>query len=86
VQCYGQSLPYYAGRTLLLVDYRDEFDLGLRQDPAQGIATLAEFASRWRALSDGFAVMPMATRDRLAGEGLPMHEVAHSHDRVLVSR
>jgi 4-amino-4-deoxy-L-arabinose transferase-like glycosyltransferase len=86
VECYGQSLTFYARRTALLVHYRDELDLGLRQDPERGIATVEEFAVRWRALEAGFALMPAATHDRLLALGLPMREMARSSDRVLVSR
>jgi 4-amino-4-deoxy-L-arabinose transferase-like glycosyltransferase len=87
VQTYEQSLPFYLGRELILVDYRDEFALGERQDPGREIASLQEFAPRWRALSAGYALMPGATQERLAGEGLPMRELARFADRnVLVSR
>src|SRR5580692_4881439 len=58
VQAYEQSLPFYLRSTVVLVDYRDEFDLGLAQSPRLGIATLGQFADRWRALGGGFAVMP----------------------------
>jgi 4-amino-4-deoxy-L-arabinose transferase-like glycosyltransferase len=86
VECYGQSLTFYARRTAVLVHYRDELDLGLRQDPARGIASLEEFAARWRDLPAGFALMPLGIRDQLAATGLPMHELARSADRVLVAR
>jgi 4-amino-4-deoxy-L-arabinose transferase-like glycosyltransferase len=43
VQSYQQSLPFYLRQEVILVDYRDEFDLGLREDPRRGIATLQEF-------------------------------------------
>lgn len=86
VECYGQSLTFYARRTAVLVHYRDELDLGLRQDPARGIATLEEFAARWRDLAAGFALMPLVTYDKLSAIGLPMHELARSADRVLVAR
>ncbi len=87
VQTYEQSLPFYLGRELILVDYRDEFAFGLRQDPGRAIASLEEFAQRWTALRTGFAIMPSATRERLAAEGLPMRELARFADRnVLVSR
>ena len=86
VRCYGQSLTFYSRRLSVLVDYRDEFDLGLRQNPSRGIAGLGEFSARWRALDSGFAVMPFATRDELLAAGLPMRELARSPDRVLVSR
>jgi 4-amino-4-deoxy-L-arabinose transferase-like glycosyltransferase len=86
VQTYEQSLPFYLQRTVILVDYRDEFALGLSQDPSRGIATLDEFVSRWRALSEGIAVMPYATRYRLSAKGVPMRELARFPAQVLVSR
>ena len=87
VQNYQQSLPFYLKRTVTLVDYRDEFALGLRQAPDLGIATLAEFGVRWRSLSDGLALMPPGTRAHLADQGVPMREVACFTDRLcLMSR
>jgi 4-amino-4-deoxy-L-arabinose transferase-like glycosyltransferase len=86
VQSYQQSLPFYLRRPVILVDYRDEFDLGLTQDPQRGIATLRQFARVWQPLSGGFAVMPPGTRDRLAALGVPMRETARFPERVIVSR
>jgi 4-amino-4-deoxy-L-arabinose transferase-like glycosyltransferase len=86
VQAYEQSLPFYLRRTVVLVDYRDEFDLGLTQSPRLGIATLGEFADVWRPLDGGFAVMPPRTWVRLSALGLPMREIARVQDRVIVSR
>jgi len=86
VQSYQQSLPFYLQREVILVDYRDEFDLGLREDPQRGIATLLLFSRVWRAQDSGFAVMPPRTLDRLRAMGLPMHEFARFADRVMVDR
>ncbi|MFI4890459.1 MAG: glycosyltransferase family 39 protein [Steroidobacterales bacterium] len=87
VQNYQQSLPFYLQRTVILVDYRDEFALGLRQAGAPGIATLDEFAARWLTLDEGLAVMPRATRERLASAGVSMREVACFANRLcLMSR
>jgi 4-amino-4-deoxy-L-arabinose transferase-like glycosyltransferase len=86
VQAYQQSLVFYLQRPVVLVDYRDEFDLGLTQDPSRGIATLREFTEAWLPLSDGFAVMPPSSRDRLSGLGVPMREIARFPDRVILSR
>lgn len=86
VQCYDQSLPFYLKRSVVLVDYRDEFDFGLRLEPGRGIASLAEFSARWRVLDLGYAVMPPETRDRLVAAGVPMHELARFPQRVLISR
>ena len=86
VQSYQQSLPFYLRRPVVLVDYRDEFDLGLTQDPQRGIATLQQFADVWRPLRRGFAVLPPDTRDKLSVLGLPMREIARFPDRVIISR
>jgi len=86
VQSYQQSLPFYLRHPVTLVNYRDEFDLGLTQDPDRGIETLQQFSQVWRGLNAGFAVLPWRTRDRLAAQGLPMREIAHFPDRVIISR
>jgi 4-amino-4-deoxy-L-arabinose transferase-like glycosyltransferase len=86
VQLYEQSLPFYLNHATVLVDYRDEFSLGLDQDPIRGIATLQEFADRWRQLADGYAVMRPRTRDFLLAQQLPMREIARIRNRVVVSR
>jgi 4-amino-4-deoxy-L-arabinose transferase-like glycosyltransferase len=86
VQSYQQSLVFYLKRPVVLVDYRDEFDLGLTQDPQRGIATLRQFAEVWLPMSRGFAVVPLSTLDRLSALGLPMREIARFPDRVIISR
>jgi 4-amino-4-deoxy-L-arabinose transferase-like glycosyltransferase len=86
VQSYQQSLPFYLRRPVVLVDYRDEFDLGLTEHPERGIATLRGFAAVWLALPAGYAVLPLDTRDKLSAMGLSMREIARFPDRVIVSR
>jgi 4-amino-4-deoxy-L-arabinose transferase-like glycosyltransferase len=86
VQAYQQSLAFYLQRPLVLVDYRDEFDLGLSQDPELGIATLRQFAAVWQPIAQGLAVLPPQSRERLSELGLPMREVARFPDRVVISR
>jgi 4-amino-4-deoxy-L-arabinose transferase-like glycosyltransferase len=86
VQNYEQSFTFYLRRPVVLVDYRDEFALGLGQAPEHGIAKLEQFSSRWRSLDQGYALMPYFARERLSAQGLPMHEVARYPNTVLVSR
>jgi 4-amino-4-deoxy-L-arabinose transferase-like glycosyltransferase len=86
VQSYQQSLPFYLQRPVILVDYRDEFELGLTLDPRRGIATLRQFAEVWLPLNRAYAVMRPQTRDRLTVLGVPMREIARFPERVLVSR
>jgi 4-amino-4-deoxy-L-arabinose transferase-like glycosyltransferase len=86
VKSYQQSLPFYLRRPVILVDYRDEFDLGLTQQPERGIATLQQFAGVWLPLRSGYAVMTPGVRDELSALGLPMREMARFPGRVIVSR
>ncbi len=86
VQWYQQSLAFYLRRPVVLVDYRDEFDFGLSQDPRRGIATLPRFAQAWLSSDRSFAVMPPRAWDRLSAAGLPMREITRLQDRVIVSR
>jgi 4-amino-4-deoxy-L-arabinose transferase-like glycosyltransferase len=86
VQAYQQSLPFYLQRPVILVDYRDEFDLGLTENPRSGIATLRQFAQVWQSSGRGFAVMRPDTRDRLAAQGVSMREAGRFPDRLLMSR
>ena len=87
VGSYQQSLPFYLRHCVVLVDYRDEFALGLERQPDAGIATLAEFLRRWEALSDGYAVMPRFIYDELSTQGMPMRVIGEfPRELMLVSR
>jgi len=84
VQTYAQSLPFYLGREVVLVDYRDEFDFGLRAEPSKALAKVADFAALWPALATGYAMLPDATLARLREAQLPFREVAHFPNRIVL--
>lgn len=86
VAMYEQTLPFYLQRTLTLVDYRDELGFGLDQEPQLGIPSIAEFAVRWRADGDAFAVMGANTYEQLKASGLPMMLVAQDTRRIIVRK
>jgi len=86
VQSYQQSLPFYLRRTVVLVNYRDEFELGLTENPDRGIATLEAFSAHWESLAQGYAVMHPPTRDRLSELQVPMRDVARFPGHVIISR
>jgi 4-amino-4-deoxy-L-arabinose transferase-like glycosyltransferase len=48
VGIYEQSLTFYLQRPVTLVDYRDEFDFGLRQEPYLAMSALDDFVRAWR--------------------------------------
>lgn len=83
---YDQTLPFYLGRTMTLVAYRGELDLGLSQAPQLGIDTMEQFRTRWLQMDAAFAVMPPAQFAALSAAGLPMRFISRSGNSVLVSR
>jgi hypothetical protein len=87
VRSYQQSLAFYLKAAVVLVDYQDEFALGLALAPGAGIATQEEFSRRWESLSEGYAVMPRFAYDRLSAEGMPMRVIGQfPRELMLVSR
>jgi hypothetical protein len=83
---YDQTLTFYLGRTVTLVDYTDEMGFGLKQEPQLGIPTLTEFATRWRADADAFAVATPDGYRQLVEAGLPMQIVAQDTRRFIVRK
>ncbi len=86
VRTYEQTLPFYIKRTVTLVDYGDELEFGLTQQPDLEIPTVAEFEARWRSDSKALAIMGPDVYRELAGRGLPMHLLAEDTRRVIVSK
>jgi 4-amino-4-deoxy-L-arabinose transferase-like glycosyltransferase len=87
VHTYEQSLPFYLGRSVVLVDYRDEFAFGLGQDPARGYPTIPEFSRAWHAEGEAYAVMPARSFEQFVAAGVPMREIERYASRlVLVGR
>jgi 4-amino-4-deoxy-L-arabinose transferase-like glycosyltransferase len=86
VGMYDQTLPFYLRRTVTLVDYADEFEFGLAQEPQRRISTIEEFEKRWREDPMAYAVMSEDTRRRLEADGLPMRLLARDVSRVIVAK
>jgi 4-amino-4-deoxy-L-arabinose transferase-like glycosyltransferase len=86
VAMYEQTLPFYLKRTLTLVDFEDEMRFGLQQEPQKGIPDVEDFATLWRKLPDGYAVMDPEMYRKLSGNGFPMRELGRDTRRVIVSR
>jgi 4-amino-4-deoxy-L-arabinose transferase-like glycosyltransferase len=86
VRTYDQTLPFYLNRTLMPVDYRDELDYGLKQQPELAIDSLDDFRSRWAADRQAFALMTPETHETLRGQGLPMEVVIGDGKRMIVKK
>ncbi|MEJ8811719.1 glycosyltransferase family 39 protein [Variovorax ureilyticus] len=84
VRTYDQTLPFYLGRNVVLVDYEDEFALGQRVEPQRWIKNLDEFAATWQSLPQAAAYMTKPTWLELQQRGLPMRTVFEDQRRVVV--
>ena len=86
VRMHDQTLPFYLKRPVTLVQYTDEFALGLNAEPEKGVAQIEDWKLRWIALARGYAIMNPANYEQLAAEGVPMRILGRDPRRVIVSR
>ena len=84
VRHHDQTLPYYLGRPVILVNWVDEFATGQRLEPDRGLRTETEFAGLWGSLPAAGAVMKLDVWARWRDAGLPMREVYRDGARVAV--
>ena len=83
---YEQTVPFYIARTLTLVDYVDEFELGQRSEPGKSIARLADFPAEWMRPGEALAIMQPDLLEGLRAQGLPMQVLHQDPRRVLVRK
>jgi 4-amino-4-deoxy-L-arabinose transferase-like glycosyltransferase len=88
VGMYEQSLTFYLGRTVTLVDYTDEFGFGLEQQPELAIPTIPAFVERWRAEAaagvKSVAIIRPEIAARLQEQGVPLRIVAADGRRTVI--
>ncbi|WP_332848226.1 glycosyltransferase family 39 protein [Massilia sp. S19_KUP03_FR1] len=89
VGLYEQSLTFYLGRPVVLVDYLDEFSFGLQQQPALAIPTVDAFVVQWRAHAAAGVRDIAITRDdivaQLKKDGVPVRIVAADARRIVIA-
>jgi 4-amino-4-deoxy-L-arabinose transferase-like glycosyltransferase len=89
VGLYEQSMTFYLGRTVTLVDYWDEFTFGLRQQPELSIPTVDGFVERWNAHRaanvKAMAIISSEAYEQLKGRGVPMRVVAEDTRRMVIT-
>jgi 4-amino-4-deoxy-L-arabinose transferase-like glycosyltransferase len=86
LRSYDQTMPFYLRRSVVLVDYVDEFAFGQQREPAKAIATLDAFVERWQALPQAAAYMAAGTWHELRERGVPMRLVYQDTRRLVVLR
>ncbi len=85
VATWDQSLPFYLRRTLTLVDWRDEMDMGLRDEPHRNGPHEAALLARWPSLPRAYALLDGDGLSRWRAAGVPMRVVAANSRRTVVA-
>jgi 4-amino-4-deoxy-L-arabinose transferase-like glycosyltransferase len=83
---YEQTLPFYIKRTFTLVQYQDEMDFGIKQEPEKWIPDLAGFAERWKKDKEALAIVQLHNYPQLEGLKLPMKEIFRDEHFVVVMK
>lgn len=83
VRYYEQTLPFYLKRTVTLVNYVDEFDLGEKAEPMKWIATMEAFPERWQKAPSAVAITRPDVFAELEKSSLPMTVIHRDPRRVL---
>ena len=83
---YDQTMPPYLGRTLTVVKFRGELDMGITQEPAKAVASVEEFRRLWQGHTQAYAIMPRAQYDEERVAGTPLSILSINRSAVIVAR
>ena len=83
---YDQTMPHHLGRTLTVVKFRGELDMGITQEPAKAVASVEEFRRLWQGHTQAYAIMPRAQFDEERAAGTPLSILAINRSAAIVAR
>lgn len=86
VASYDQSVPFYLGRPVTLVGYKDELARGIASEPGKYVESIEEFLKKWQEHAEAFAIMTPLMYERLRQRGFPGRVLARDERRVIISR
>jgi 4-amino-4-deoxy-L-arabinose transferase-like glycosyltransferase len=78
------TVPFYLGRTMTMVEFPDELEFGVKQEPELWLPTLDAFIERWREDQTAYALMVPEQFTELQKLNIPMQEVGRDSRRVIV--
>ncbi len=84
VRLLDHTVPFYLGRTMIMVESPDELEFGVNQEPELWMPTLDAFITRWQEDQTAYAIMVPEQFDALNTQGFPMQEVDRDSRRVIV--
>jgi len=80
---YEQTLPFYIKHTFTLVQYQDEMDFGIQQEPNKWIPDLPGFAAAWKQQKEALAIVQVFYYPDLQKLGIPLKEIYHDEQYVV---
>ena len=86
VRHYEQTVPFYLGRTVTLVDYEDEFQAGLASEAGLVIPDIDAFVADWLRPGDALAIMQPGILPKLKARRLPMQVLHEDPRRILIRK
>ena len=84
VRLLDHTVPFYLGRTMIMVESPDELEFGVNQEPGLWMPTLDAFITRWQEDQTAYALMVPEQFDALKAQNFPMQEVDRDSRRVIV--
>ena len=84
VKLLDHTVPFYLGRTMIMVESPDELEFGVKQQPELWMPTLDAFIARWQEDQTAYALMVPEQFDALKAKNVPMQEVDRDSRRVIV--
>jgi hypothetical protein len=87
VNTFDHTLPFYLGRTVTMVVYKDELDTSISWEPDKFLPDFAAFARAWNADREAYAVFNAADWPEFQKQWpLPMQVIAVDPRRVIVKK
>jgi 4-amino-4-deoxy-L-arabinose transferase-like glycosyltransferase len=86
VLTYDQSLPFYLRRTLTLVEYVDEFEMGEKSEPERYMAKVDDFPAAWNAPGPAIAIIHPQHLDKIRALGLSFDIIHQDPRRIALKK
>lgn len=84
VRILDHTVPFYLGTTMTMVEFPDELEFGVKQEPQLWLPTLEAFIERWKEDQTAYALMVPEQYIELEKLNVPMQEVGRDSRRVIV--
>ena len=84
VRILDHTVPFYLGKTMVMVEFPDELEFGVKQEPQLWLPTLDAFIARWAEDKTAYALMVPEQFIELQKLDVPMQEVGRDSRRVIV--